>query len=448
MVRSGAIEDYTYLWWDVRPHPRLGTVETRIFDQATRLEDTAAFAALTVSLAHRFATLFDEGEPLVEQPWELIDDNKVRACIRGMEGELVDFNRERPVPAVEMAEGLLSRDRGEREGARLPRGARPGARDPHRRNRLPAPDRLDRGARWRGPARPRRGGRRAHRSPRLLGAARHGAGPPAPGAILVGVPAPELSVVCKSCGSEVSPYVTECPYCGHRLRKRAPKLEREGDEIRVHESRRDKRKRMRNERAAKPGRDRPRRPPDRHRHHDPDRRDPHRPQPGGSASPRRGRRDRRARRLGDLALRDLAVRLRRRRRLHRHRARHRRLRLLDRDPPRVVRDGDADPRHRHPRDAGRRSGLLRRAHRRPALRRRQRRRARPARRLADALARARPRRTSASRSTPIGVGVAAAVLLLLPLVEVGADPIAGLVGGLVGLGMGSLAARRGATDGG
>jgi membrane associated rhomboid family serine protease len=36
----------------------------------------------------------------------------------------------------------------------------------------------------------------------------------------------ELSVVCKNCGSEVSPYVTECPYCGARLRKRAPKLER------------------------------------------------------------------------------------------------------------------------------------------------------------------------------------------------------------------------------
>jgi membrane associated rhomboid family serine protease len=36
----------------------------------------------------------------------------------------------------------------------------------------------------------------------------------------------ELSVICKNCGSEVSPYVTECPYCGTRLRKRAPKLER------------------------------------------------------------------------------------------------------------------------------------------------------------------------------------------------------------------------------
>jgi membrane associated rhomboid family serine protease len=40
------------------------------------------------------------------------------------------------------------------------------------------------------------------------------------------VPQPDLFVVCKNCGSEVSPYVTECPYCGQRVRKRAPKLER------------------------------------------------------------------------------------------------------------------------------------------------------------------------------------------------------------------------------
>src|SRR5205085_4280395 len=41
---------------------------------------------------------------------------------------------------------------------------------------------------------------------------------------------PDLFVVCKNCGSEVSPYVTECPYCGQRVRKRAPKIERGDDE--------------------------------------------------------------------------------------------------------------------------------------------------------------------------------------------------------------------------
>jgi carboxylate-amine ligase len=107
MVASGAISDYTYLWWDVRPHPKLGTVETRIFDQATRVEDTAAFAAMTQCLAHRFATLFDDGVPMIEQPSELIDDNKVRAAVRGMEGELVDYSLDRHVVASSLAERLL-----------------------------------------------------------------------------------------------------------------------------------------------------------------------------------------------------------------------------------------------------------------------------------------------------------------------------------------------------
>jgi hypothetical protein len=40
----------------------------------------------------------------------------------------------------------------------------------------------------------------------------------------------DLFVVCKQCGSEVSPYITECPYCGHRLRRRAPKLPRPGEQ--------------------------------------------------------------------------------------------------------------------------------------------------------------------------------------------------------------------------
>ncbi len=51
----------------------------------------------------------------------------------------------------------------------------------------------------------------------------------------------ELSVICKNCGSEVSPYVTECPYCGARLRKRAPKLERRGDALEPKPRRRGRR---------------------------------------------------------------------------------------------------------------------------------------------------------------------------------------------------------------
>lgn len=107
MMRSGMIEDYTYLWWDVRPHPNLGTVETRIFDQANLLEDTVAFGALTQSLAHRMAVSYSRGEPLFEVPWELVDDNKVRAALRGMGGELMDLKAGTHVPARELAGRLL-----------------------------------------------------------------------------------------------------------------------------------------------------------------------------------------------------------------------------------------------------------------------------------------------------------------------------------------------------
>jgi len=60
----------------------------------------------------------------------------------------------------------------------------------------------------------------------------------------------ELSVICKNCGSEVSPYVTECPYCGARLRKRAPKLERRGDGLEAKPRRRRPRPKLRRRRAA------------------------------------------------------------------------------------------------------------------------------------------------------------------------------------------------------
>lgn len=52
----------------------------------------------------------------------------------------------------------------------------------------------------------------------------------------------ELSVICKNCGSEVSPYVTECPYCGARLRKRAPKLERRDGGLEAQRPRRRRRR--------------------------------------------------------------------------------------------------------------------------------------------------------------------------------------------------------------
>jgi membrane associated rhomboid family serine protease len=60
----------------------------------------------------------------------------------------------------------------------------------------------------------------------------------------------ELSVICKNCGSEVSPYVTECPYCGTRLRKRAPKLERRDGALEAQRPRRRRRPRLRRRQAS------------------------------------------------------------------------------------------------------------------------------------------------------------------------------------------------------
>jgi glutamate---cysteine ligase / carboxylate-amine ligase len=107
MVRSGAIPDYTFLWWDVRPHPKLGTVELRVFDQQTRIEHTVGFAALALALVHRLAGCYDDGDPSVDYPHELIDDNKVRAAIVGIEGKLIDFEQGVEVPAAEMVREVI-----------------------------------------------------------------------------------------------------------------------------------------------------------------------------------------------------------------------------------------------------------------------------------------------------------------------------------------------------
>jgi glutamate---cysteine ligase / carboxylate-amine ligase len=108
MMRGGAIPDYTYLWWDVRPHPNLGTVELRVFDQQTRVDHTIGFAALSQALARRLAMDYDDGVPSIEHPHELIDDNKVRAAVVGIEGKLIDFDHGHEVDGAQMALGVIN----------------------------------------------------------------------------------------------------------------------------------------------------------------------------------------------------------------------------------------------------------------------------------------------------------------------------------------------------
>jgi glutamate---cysteine ligase / carboxylate-amine ligase len=99
---AGFFPDYTYLWWDVRPHPKLGTIELRVCDAQTRVQSVAALAALMQSLA---ATLAEH--PYESQPRTLIAENKWRAARHGLEAELVDLATDRARPARVAVRELL-----------------------------------------------------------------------------------------------------------------------------------------------------------------------------------------------------------------------------------------------------------------------------------------------------------------------------------------------------
>jgi glutamate---cysteine ligase / carboxylate-amine ligase len=101
-VKTNSFEDYTYIWWDLRPHPKFGTIEIRICDAQTRLDSIAPIVALAQSVVASFAADFDEGRPLPVQPVTLVGENKWRASRYGLGAQLIDLERdtERTVPAA------------------------------------------------------------------------------------------------------------------------------------------------------------------------------------------------------------------------------------------------------------------------------------------------------------------------------------------------------------
>ncbi len=109
MVRSGVIDDYTYLWWDVRPHPNFGTVEIRILDAQTRLEHTVSLAALVQAMVKELCEHFEAGKKISRYPYELLDENKWLAARYGLGGELVDLPSSERVPAADLARRLVKR---------------------------------------------------------------------------------------------------------------------------------------------------------------------------------------------------------------------------------------------------------------------------------------------------------------------------------------------------
>jgi glutamate---cysteine ligase / carboxylate-amine ligase len=109
MVSSGVMEDYTYLWYDVRPHPNLGTVEIRCCDSQTRLEHTIALTALIQVMVHELAEHYEAGTRLAEYPWQMLDENKWLAARHGLEGEIVDLPSSERVSTKALARRLLDR---------------------------------------------------------------------------------------------------------------------------------------------------------------------------------------------------------------------------------------------------------------------------------------------------------------------------------------------------
>jgi carboxylate-amine ligase len=109
MVDSGVMEDYTYLWYDVRPHPNFGTVEIRVCDSQTRIEHTIALAALIQAMVKELSDHFDEGRVLGEYPWQMLDENKWLAARHGLEGEIVDLPSSERVTTKTLTRRLLER---------------------------------------------------------------------------------------------------------------------------------------------------------------------------------------------------------------------------------------------------------------------------------------------------------------------------------------------------
>jgi len=109
MTESKVIGDYTYLWYDVRPHPNFGTIEIRCMDSQTRVEHTLAIAALIQAMVKELAEHYDAGNELSRYPYEMLDENKWLAARHGLGASLVDLPAITRVPVPELARRVIDR---------------------------------------------------------------------------------------------------------------------------------------------------------------------------------------------------------------------------------------------------------------------------------------------------------------------------------------------------
>jgi glutamate---cysteine ligase / carboxylate-amine ligase len=91
LERTGCIADYTHIWWDIRPHPKWGTIEVRICDAVTRLEDAVAIAAYCQALVKQLSERYDAGEEIPSYHRILTTENKWLAARYGLDAPVMDL---------------------------------------------------------------------------------------------------------------------------------------------------------------------------------------------------------------------------------------------------------------------------------------------------------------------------------------------------------------------
>jgi carboxylate-amine ligase len=109
LERTGCIADYTHIWWDIRPHPRLGTLELRVCDAVTRLEDVVAIAAFFQAIAKMYCEQYDAGKEVPTWHRILTTENKWLAARYGLEAPVMDLatGRSNRVPVAQLIRRTL-----------------------------------------------------------------------------------------------------------------------------------------------------------------------------------------------------------------------------------------------------------------------------------------------------------------------------------------------------
>jgi carboxylate-amine ligase len=108
LYETGSITEHTQVWWSVRAHLAFPTVEIRICDAQPDIAEARSLVALCHALTARIARAIDEGEPLLDQPHRLLEENLWRALRWGLSGELIDFEQGESIPARARLEQLLT----------------------------------------------------------------------------------------------------------------------------------------------------------------------------------------------------------------------------------------------------------------------------------------------------------------------------------------------------